>query len=166
MLNATDLNNRNPTVISLDFVDCDTLKTGRTSLGRGYEKVLCHGYEGYPRFDYMLGAMFIQASISTFQVHNTKTADINIAFQKGFHNDTNRNKIECYLDDMYGSKHTAVMGSNGRFEVKRKDVVVPGFRIIYIQGSPGNPTHLGIVRAFPDVAHVTVEEIKEKLFKI
>ncbi|KFH68113.1 hypothetical protein MVEG_06843 [Podila verticillata NRRL 6337] len=111
VLNATDLNNRNPTVISLDFVDCDTLKTG-------------------------------------------------------FKNDPSRNQIECYLDDMYGPKHTAVIGSNGRFEVKRNDVVVSGFRIIYIRGSPGNPTHSGLVRAFPDVAHVTVDEIKKELFKI
>ncbi|KAF9389902.1 hypothetical protein CPB97_010415 [Podila verticillata] len=165
VLNATDLNNRNPSIISLDFVDYDTLKTGRTSLGQGYEKVLCRGYEGYPRFDYMLGATFIQASISTFQVHNTKTAEIKIAFQKGFNNDSSRNQIECYLDDMYGPKHTAVMDSSGKFKVQRNGKVVPGFRIIYIRGSPGNPNHSGLVKTFPDIAHITVEEIKEKLFK-
>lgn len=109
--------------------------------------------------------MFIEASISTFQVHNTKTAEIQIAFQKGFNNDPSRNQIECYLDDMYGPKHTAVLDSSGKFKVQRNGKVVPGFRIIYIRDSPGNPTHSGLVRTSPDIAHITVEEIKEKLFK-
>ncbi|KAG0344219.1 hypothetical protein BG005_001960 [Podila minutissima] len=39
VLNATDLNGRNPTPISLDFSDYGTIQFGKTSLGPGYGKV-------------------------------------------------------------------------------------------------------------------------------
>ncbi|KAG0357643.1 hypothetical protein BG005_003290 [Podila minutissima] len=77
VFNATDLNGKNPTTISLDFSHCDTLQIGKISLGSGHENVLTHGYEGYPRFDLMLGPLFTQASISDFGQHNKKdSADI------------------------------------------------------------------------------------------
>ncbi|KAF9343463.1 hypothetical protein BGX26_005689, partial [Mortierella sp. AD094] len=43
-LDATDLNNKNPATIALDFVHCETIKTNRISLRLGYENVLCRGY--------------------------------------------------------------------------------------------------------------------------
>ncbi|KAF9343328.1 hypothetical protein BGX34_006921, partial [Mortierella sp. NVP85] len=46
LLNATDLNGRNSTVVTLDFSHCETLQNGKVSLGAGHEKVLTHGYKG------------------------------------------------------------------------------------------------------------------------
>ncbi|GJJ77452.1 hypothetical protein EMPS_09811 [Entomortierella parvispora] len=164
LLNATDLNGRNKTTIKLEFDDFDTLKTDQTSLGPGYNKVLCRGYQGYPRFDYMLGEIFIQVSISDFQVHNTKNADILEAFKKGFKGDPSRNQIEYYLDDMYGPTHTAVLDSRGKFLVRRNGSELTKFRIVYIRGSPGGPAHNKLVQKFKDVAHISFEELKETLF--
>ncbi|KAG0247058.1 hypothetical protein BG011_002110, partial [Mortierella polycephala] len=169
VLNATDLNGKNPTMISLDFSHCDTIQNGRTSLGPGHENVLARGYEGYPRFDFMLGPMFIQASISDFASHNeSKTADITKAFSKG---PGEENQIERYLNEVYGPGHSAKIDNN-RFVVTRTDVTrggvpvpVPGFRIVYIRGSPGKPVHRTLVKKFPDVVHITFEELQEKLFK-
>ncbi|KAF9271566.1 hypothetical protein BGZ74_005904, partial [Mortierella antarctica] len=141
VFNATDLNGKNPTTISLDFSHCDTLQIGKTSLGSGHENVLTRGYEGYPRFDFMLGSLFIQASISDFGQHNKKdSADIRKAFYDRDNEGTNQ--IERYLNDLFGPGHSAkIEDKDNRFIVTRKGVPVHGFRIVYIRGSPGKPAH-------------------------
>ncbi|KAK3817423.1 MAG: hypothetical protein J3Q66DRAFT_185012 [Benniella sp.] len=83
LLTATDLNNKNQQTISLDFDEWDTIKPRCVSLGPGCKKTLSRGYEGYPRFDYMLGPIFIQASVSDLQRHNTDST------------------IGCYKDDVH-----------------------------------------------------------------
>ena len=60
--------------------------------------------------------------------------------------------------------HSAKIDPQNKFVVTRNGKRVPGFRIVYIQGSPGTPNHSGKVREFPDVAHVAFEEIKSRLF--
>ncbi|KAF9127204.1 hypothetical protein BG015_004577 [Linnemannia schmuckeri] len=162
VLNATDLNGSNPTTIALDFSHCDTLKIGKTSLGSGYENVLTRGYEGYPRFDFMLGPLFIQASISDFGRHNTGSADLSKAFSA--RDDNGTNQIERYLNDLYGPDHYAEIEDN-KFVVTRDGVPVPGFRVVYIRGSPGKPSHRDLVKKFPDVRHISFEEVSENLFK-
>ncbi|KAF9199073.1 hypothetical protein BGZ59_004206, partial [Podila verticillata] len=163
VLNATDLNGRNPTPISLDFSDYGTVQFGKASLGPGYGKVLTHGYEGYPRFDFMLGPMFIQASISDFGIHNKKeSADIRKAFNDRDSEGTNQ--IERYLNDLYGPGHSAMI-EDKRFVVTKDGEPVPGFRIVYIRGSPGKPAHREWVNKLPDVLHITFEELMENLFK-
>ncbi|KAF9183686.1 hypothetical protein BGZ51_003864 [Haplosporangium sp. Z 767] len=165
VLNATDLNNNHPSTIVMNFVDCNTIESPNVS----HDKVLCRGYEGYPRFDFMLGPMFIQVSICDFASHNEfKTADITKAFSKA---PGEENQIERYLNEVYGPGHSAKIDNN-RFVVTRADVTgggvpvpVPGFRIVYIRGSPGKPAHRVLVEKFPDVVHVTFEELQEKLFK-
>ncbi|CAG8717104.1 3789_t:CDS:2 [Cetraspora pellucida] len=67
-----------------------------------------------------------------------------------------------YLDEMYGPGHSAKIDSQNKFVVTRNGKRVPGFRIVYIRGSPGTPNHSGKVREFPDVAHVTFEEIRKE----
>ncbi|KAF9185058.1 hypothetical protein BGZ50_003296 [Haplosporangium sp. Z 11] len=169
LLNATDLNNNHPTTIVMDFVDCNTIRGPNVSLGHGHDKVLCRGYKNYPRFDYMLGPMFIQVSISDFASHNeSKTADITKASSKAPGED---NQIECYLNEVYGPGHSAEIVNN-RFVVTRADVTrggvpvpVPGFRVVYIRGSPGKPAHRTLAKKFPDVVHIVFEELQEKLFK-
>ncbi|KAG0003003.1 hypothetical protein BGZ65_002134 [Modicella reniformis] len=161
LLNTTDLNDQNPTTITLDFVDCDTIKADNVSLGRGYDRVLYRAYKGYPGFDYILGSMFIQVSMSDFESHNKGSADIQEAFKKGFHGDMNQ--IECCMNDMFGPGHSAEIEKD-HFVVTRNGVPVPGFRVVYIQGSSGKPAHGELVNKFPDVAHITFEEVREKLF--
>ncbi|KAG0266989.1 hypothetical protein BGZ95_002954 [Linnemannia exigua] len=160
ILNATDLNNKNPTTISLDFSYYDTIKTGKVSLGLGYDNVLSRGSKGYPRFDFMLGPMFIQVSVADFGKHNDGSADVRKAFVK---DGSGTNQIERYLNDMYGPGHSAIMRSD-KFFVTKNGKPVPGFHIVYIRGSPGNPTHHVWVEKLPDIRHVTFEELKEKLF--
>ncbi|KAG9061870.1 hypothetical protein KI688_007021 [Linnemannia hyalina] len=164
VLNATDLNGKNSTTITLDFSHCDTLQTdkGSTSLGSGHKKALTRGYERYPRFDFMLGLLFIQASISDFESHNAGSADISKAFNVRDAN--NKNQIERYLNDLYGSDHHAEIVDN-RFVITRNGVRVPEFRIVYIRGSLGKPSHRGLVKKYPDVRHISFEEVREKLFK-
>ncbi|KAK3805410.1 MAG: hypothetical protein J3R72DRAFT_120864 [Linnemannia gamsii] len=164
VLNATDLNGSNPTTIALDFSHCDTLKIGKTSLGSGHDNVLTRGYERYPRFDFMLGPLLIQASITDFGRHNTGSADLSKAFNLRDTNGTNQ--IERYLNDLYGPGHSAkIHVENNRFVVTRDGVPVPGFRVVYIRGSPGKPSHRDLVKKFPDVRHVSFEEVMENLFK-
>ncbi|KAG0361385.1 hypothetical protein BGX24_005356 [Mortierella sp. AD032] len=158
------LNGSNPTTIVLDFSHCDTLKIGKTSLGSGHDNVLTRGYEGYPRFDFMLGPLFIQASISDFGRHNTGSADLSKAFNLRDTNGTNQ--IERYLNDLYGPGHSAkIRVENNRFVVTGDGVPVPGFRVFYIRGSLGKPSHRDWVKKFPYVRHVSFEEVMENLFK-
>ncbi|CAG8625059.1 1541_t:CDS:2, partial [Ambispora leptoticha] len=171
-LKTTDLNNNNSNVITLQFNDYDLIKNSQLSLGPGNDKVLGRGFDRYPRFDYMLGPIFIQVSISDFTSHNSKpSTNIRQAFepmsaQAGISlvQINGRNQIEMYLDEMYGTGHSAKIDSQNKFVVTRNGKRVPGFRIVYIRGSPGTPNHSGKVREFPDVAHVTFEEIRSQLF--
>ncbi|KAF9898431.1 hypothetical protein EC991_011293, partial [Linnemannia zychae] len=133
-----------------------------TSLGYGHENVLTRGYDRYPRFDFMLGPMFIQASISDFASHNTESADLSKAFN--VRDDNGTNQIERYLNDLYGPGHSAKIDGN-RFVVTKNDVPVPGFRIVYIRGSPGKLSHRALVKKFPDVRHISFEEVRDNLFK-
>ncbi|KAF9272158.1 hypothetical protein BGZ68_002656 [Mortierella alpina] len=163
LLNATDLNGRNPCTVTLNFSHCVTLRTDQISLGLGHDKVLTRGYEGYPRFDFMVGAMFIQASISDFGSHNDKgSANLSKAFDDRDSNGSNQ--IERYLNDLFGPGHSARI-ENNRFVVTKNGVPVPGFHVVYIRGSPGKPTHRALVNMFPDVLHVSFEELRENLFK-
>ncbi|CAI2168627.1 18817_t:CDS:2 [Funneliformis geosporum] len=101
------------------------------SLGPGYDKVLCRGFDKYPRFDYILGPIFIQ--------------------------------IEMYLNEMYGPSHFAKIDSENRFVVIKNGRRLPIFRIVYIRGSPSTPNHSVNIRKFPDITHITFEEIKSQL---
>ncbi|RUS34164.1 hypothetical protein BC938DRAFT_482179, partial [Jimgerdemannia flammicorona] len=71
--------------------------------GPHYAESFVRGYPGYPRFDFMLGRMFIQVSISTFGGHNKKSASIEKAFELPQHkthkSKEKRNQIERYLDE-------------------------------------------------------------------
>ncbi|KAG0240934.1 hypothetical protein BGW41_006502 [Actinomortierella wolfii] len=162
LLNATDLDGGNPTTITLDFSHCETLRNGMASLGVGHEKVLTRGYEGYPRFDFMLGPMFIQVSVNDFGKHNTGLVNLSMAFKDRDGEGTNQ--IERYLNDMFGPGHSARIVNN-RFAVTKNGVPVPGFHIVYIRGSPGRPAHREWVSMLPDVLHVSFEELMENLFK-
>ncbi|RUP45519.1 hypothetical protein BC936DRAFT_148062 [Jimgerdemannia flammicorona] len=175
LFNATDLNSRSIAPVKIVFEDYGMIKSRCLSLGRGYDKVLGRGYERYPRFDYMLGPMFIQVSISDFTTHNSKeSADIKNAFTRpmrtlaGLTDEqiAGRNQIEMYLDEMFGRGHIAAIDSTThQFVVTDiNGAPVHGFRIVYIRGSPGAPNHSMKVREFPDVAHVTLEEVKAQLF--
>ncbi|CAG8642695.1 7392_t:CDS:1, partial [Diversispora eburnea] len=154
LLEATDLNNRPTSPVKIMFEDYAVIKNSGLSLGPGYDKVLGRGFNGYPRFDYMLGPMFIQVSISDFQAHNKAQSNIKNAFKRPMDRLSSisisqiggRNQIEMYLDEMYGSGHIADIDlSTHRFVVTRNKQPVPGFCIVYIRGSPGTPNHSGKV---------------------
>ncbi|KAF9284769.1 hypothetical protein BGZ88_009808 [Linnemannia elongata] len=133
VLNATDLNGSSPTTIALDFSHCDTLRIGRTTLGSVHQSVLTRVYKGYPQFDFVLGPLFIQTSISDFEHHNTDSADLSKAFNVRDNDGTNQ--IEHCLNNLFGSGHSARIEDN-RFVVTKDGVPVPGFRVVYIRGSP------------------------------
>ncbi|KAG0271415.1 hypothetical protein BGZ95_000771 [Linnemannia exigua] len=144
------------------------LRVGQASLGSGHEKVLTCGYEGHPRFDFILGPLFIQVYISDFGKHNKDSAELSKAFN--VRDSGNTNQIERYLNDMFGPGHSARI-ERGKFVVTQikgpglEPVPVLGFHIVYIRGSPGKPEHRELVKTFPDVLHISFEELKEKLFK-
>ncbi|KAF9344778.1 hypothetical protein BGX26_003927 [Mortierella sp. AD094] len=62
----------------------------------------------FARFDFMLGYMFIQVSVSSFTDHNgpKESANIDKAFLKG---EDDKNQIERYLDAAFGGVHKANM---------------------------------------------------------
>ncbi|KAG0049873.1 hypothetical protein BGZ83_005304 [Gryganskiella cystojenkinii] len=134
LLNTTDLNGKNPTAIELDFIHYEALQIGQISLGRGREKVLTRGDEDSRRFNYMLGPLFIQVSVSDFGEHEKSGSGVRDAFTKM---GQEPNEIENYLDDLYGPSHSATI-ENNRFVVKRNGVTVDGFHIVYIRGSPAD----------------------------
>ncbi|KAG0378733.1 hypothetical protein BGX24_002965 [Mortierella sp. AD032] len=137
------------------------MKAGKASLGLGYDSVLARCSPGHARFDFMLGPMLIQVSISDFGAHSRDSADLRRAFSERV---GGTNQIERYLNDMFGPGHSATIENYG-FAVTKNGVPVPGFRIVYIRGHPGKPAHRDWVKRLPDVLYVTFEEIKEKLFK-
>ncbi|KAF9898938.1 hypothetical protein BX616_003433 [Lobosporangium transversale] len=160
--------------IVLDFDDYRVISRQRHSLGPGKDKFLARGYPGYPRFDFMVGPIFIQVSVSEFGVHNRDSSDLRKAFKRPYktpkvvYND--RNQIECYLDEMYGGKHRADFGKDGFIVTKKDpttgiDEVVPGFRIVYICGRDINlGNHRQLVTELPDVEHVSFNDLKSLFF--
>ena len=94
----------------------------------------------------MLGPMFIQVSVSDFAVHNSNPStniikafeeiSLQVATQAGIKKDEikGRNQIEIYLDEMYGSRHSAKIDpKTKKFVVTKNNVRVPGFCIVYIR---------------------------------
>ncbi|KAF9342387.1 hypothetical protein BGX26_007645 [Mortierella sp. AD094] len=141
----------------------------RLSLGKGYEEVLCRGYEGYPRFDFMIGRAFIQVSISDFAKHQQKS-DIAKAFTEKFPKTTDpKNQIAGYLDDLFGGDHEAkIVGSS--FDVTKRSAKsgkyepVTDFTVLYIHGREFKPNHTKLVKKFKDVKYVSFESLKDALF--
>jgi hypothetical protein len=112
-------------------------------------------------------------------VHNEGSADIEKAFEhpmtRPMHNSDSRSQIEYYLDCAFSGDcetykngkgcHCAVINSNSRkFIITHDGQAVQDFCVVYICGSPGSPNHIGKVKKFPDVLHVSFETLKEKLF--
>ncbi|CAG8474931.1 9704_t:CDS:1 [Paraglomus occultum] len=159
---ATDLNGTKITDVHIQFKHFYFLEKGELAPGSQHAQSLIHGFVHYPRFDFMLGRMFIQLSLSRFDKHNTDSAMIDLAFAPYYANDP-RNQIEIYLDTMFGPGHKAEF-TQGHFIVTQNGHPVPDFRIVYIRGKPGIPRHHGLVKRYSDVAFINYEEIKTKLF--
>ncbi|KAF9106158.1 hypothetical protein BGX27_009284 [Mortierella sp. AM989] len=70
VLKATDLDGKVESSIVLDFDYYQVISRQKYSLDPGKEKFMARGYSGYPRFDFMIGPMFIQVSVGEFGVHN------------------------------------------------------------------------------------------------
>ncbi|KAG0007515.1 hypothetical protein BGZ80_004575 [Entomortierella chlamydospora] len=48
-----------------------------------------------------------------------------------------KSQIECYMDEMFGSGRSAdIDPKSKKFIVTKNGVVLPGFQIVYIRGSP------------------------------
>ncbi|KAF9149372.1 hypothetical protein BGX20_006008, partial [Mortierella sp. AD010] len=142
--------------VKLDFDGYGVMSRQRLSLGEGYEKVLCRGYEGYPRFDFMVGRTFIQVSISDFAKHQ-QTSDIAKAFTEKFPKKTDlKNQIAGYLDDLFGGDHKAKI-VDGSFDVTKKSTKsgkyepVTDFTVLYIHGREFELNHTKLVKKFKDV---------------
>ncbi|ORZ24868.1 hypothetical protein BCR41DRAFT_348643, partial [Lobosporangium transversale] len=78
------------------------------TIGEDGKKILING-GSYARFDFILGYMFIQVSVSSFTVHNDPTGSVYIdkAFSK--REATGKSQIEEYLDAAFGGVHQATM---------------------------------------------------------
>ncbi|KAF8650915.1 hypothetical protein AX16_005040 [Volvariella volvacea WC 439] len=136
---TTDLNGNRVTDVHIQFKHFYFLEKDELAPQPQHGQSLVRGFAGYPRFDFMLGRMFIQLSLSPFDKHNTDSARIDLAFVPYRANDP-RNQIEIYLDTTFGPGHKAEF-SQGRFIVTQNGHPVLDFRIIYIQGKPGVPRH-------------------------
>ncbi|RUP47923.1 hypothetical protein BC936DRAFT_145170 [Jimgerdemannia flammicorona] len=166
---ATNLAGRPTNPVHIEFEHLICLEQNQFTPKRQHAKSLVRGYWKYPRFDFILGRMFIQVSVSTFSDHNSHAANIKKAFHRPMPNapyfDGERNQIEIYLDEVFGGHHKAdINTTTGGFTVTRNGKMVPDFRIVFIQGSGGIPNDTSLVKELRDVAHVGYDEIKAKLF--
>ncbi|CAG8494829.1 20670_t:CDS:2 [Gigaspora rosea] len=89
------------------------------------EEILGRGFDSNPskNIRQAFEPMSVQAGISLAQIHG-------------------RNQIEMYLNKIYGPGHSAKIGAQNRFVVTRNGMYMSGFRIVYIQDSPGIPITL------------------------
>ncbi|KAL1923168.1 uncharacterized protein VTP21DRAFT_9544 [Calcarisporiella thermophila] len=176
-LNATDLAGNQAVPVVIKFKHFRML---RDPPFKTRDNTLLRCYPGYPRFDYILGRMFIRTSISEFTIHNQNSANIEKAFEYPKPRPTRsfdpRNQIEKYLDGAFGGcdEHRDGNGcykaiidpESRRFIVTRDGKEDEDFRIVYIRGSSGfaEHPHTSKVKDFPDILHVSLEELQTKLF--
>ncbi|KAF8455103.1 hypothetical protein BGX38DRAFT_1258218 [Terfezia claveryi] len=158
---ATNLTATRVTDVHIKFEHFYFLEKGELAPEPHHSKSLIRGFPRYPRFDFILGRMFIQVSLSSFDKHNTGSAMIDLAFAP-YSPDDRRNQIEIYLDTTFGPTHKAKL-SQGRFTVTRNGVSVPDFRVVYIRGKPGMPHHPHLVNKYKDLAFINYDEVKTKL---
>jgi hypothetical protein len=161
-LTTTDLAGKPavPLHINIEGFKLLSRTTGPQRVG---EKILVRGYDNFPRFDFTMGRTFIQVSISDFVKHNSTRANIANAFLE---DSDGRNEIERYLDASFGGTHRIRYNTTGgnHFTATKDGIYVNDFRIVYICGRRGNPNHTGKVEEFPDVLHISYDEIMTNLF--
>jgi hypothetical protein len=158
-LTATNLNGVAVTPVKIDFSRYLLLQFGH--IQSIDENVLVRFNAGYPRFDFACGYTFFQVSISDFATHNTGSADIVKAFNRL---PGERNQLEIYLDYVFSGSHTAEIDNDHQFAVTRDNIPITDFRIVYLHGSgTGPPSHSQKVHEFPDVAHVSFDELRRSL---
>jgi hypothetical protein len=170
VLKTTDLAGKNELDLHLNIKGFELLQKQPNKYGKD---VLIRCYKGYPRFDFVLGYMFFQVSISDFAKHDTGYAKIELSFLR---DDGNKNQIEDYLDSVFGGVHKIdIIETTSNKNIKKKikkflalkdDQPCNDFKIIYIRGSPGKVNHTGKVEEYPDIRHISYEEIKSKLFGV
>ncbi|KAF9404843.1 hypothetical protein BGZ76_006778, partial [Entomortierella beljakovae] len=79
-LKTTNLVGRDEQTLELTVNGFEYLQTPPRYIGERAREILIHGSE-LPRFDFLLGYIFIQVSLSSFQVHNNDvTANFDLAF--------------------------------------------------------------------------------------
>ncbi|CAB4421208.1 unnamed protein product [Rhizophagus irregularis] len=86
------------------FLDKDQLASNSQ-----HSKFLIRGYECYPQFDFIIGYIFIQVSISSFVQYNKGFTNISKAFKR-YHKDGSdlRNQIEIYLNTVFGDQQLSM----------------------------------------------------------
>ncbi|KAF8982174.1 hypothetical protein BGZ46_001656 [Entomortierella lignicola] len=154
ILKSTNLAGKEEQLLELRVDGFEYLQEPPRKFGDDGRNILINGGE-LPRFDFMLGYIFIQVSVSTFQVHNNdETASFDLAFTDRKYPD-GRNQIEYFLDHTFGGVHRAVMkitelpkkskaksASNEKsetrhrreFTVTRNGQLCRDFMILYIRG--------------------------------
>ncbi|CAG8653907.1 10961_t:CDS:2, partial [Funneliformis mosseae] len=164
VLKTTDIAGKNGLDLRLDIKGFDLLQKSSKS----YDKdILVRCYVGYPRYDFILGYMFFQVSISDFVTHNTRYANIDLSFDQ--RDNGGRNQIENYLDGAFGGIHKAEINktteyiknkpkTRKKFVVSRDGKACKDFKIIYVCGSPGKANHIHKVDEYPDVRHISYDE--------
>ncbi|RIA94344.1 hypothetical protein C1645_734870 [Glomus cerebriforme] len=130
-----------------------------------HSKFLVCNYECHPQFDFIIRYTFIQISVSFFDKHNQGSANILKAFEYYYKNGNDiRNQIEIYLDAVFSNQHM-VMHSNGKFEVLTNGLPIESdFCIVYMRENPDSPNYTQLVKRYQDIAFISYDEIKTKLF--
>jgi hypothetical protein len=164
LFKATNLNGDPTTDVYIKFDHFINLEKDQLAPGKEHAKSLIRGYARYPWFDFMVGCIFIQVSVSPFDKHNKNTANISKAFDPYYYSNDPRNQIEVYLDTVFGSGHKAIFNNQGHFVVTQNSLPVLNFCIVYMRGSPGAPRHHQLVKQYRDVAFIDYDKIKGKLF--
>ncbi|CAG8563512.1 3327_t:CDS:2 [Funneliformis caledonium] len=165
-INVTSLKNGKLTVMNvhIKFQHFFVLEKNQLAPESRHVNSLIRDYARYPQFDFMIGYLFIQVSVSPFDQHNKESANINKAFERYCkEGNDSRNQIELYLDTTFGGQHTA-LHINGKFVILKNNIpIAQDFRIVYMCGSPVSLNHTRLVKKYQDVAFISYEEIKSKL---
>jgi len=118
-----------------------------------------------PRWDYILnGTIFIQVSISTFQVHDNKEyATIKKSFERG---DSKTNQFEKILRDIFKSKFKAELTKGGSFQFQKRTNTGwedSNIKCVYLTRQEGAPNHTGKFKEYKDLLYIDFTELKTKL---
>lgn len=105
ILQTTNLDGKHSLKMHFCFKSFELLRQPPKYYGKAGKNILIRCHKGYPRFDFILGYVFIQVSINSFIDYNNDTAKIENAFELIYAE--KKNQIEYHLNNMFGGTHSA-----------------------------------------------------------
>ena len=156
------LNGKPAALLQFDWSDFYTLEEDDPPLVFRDQNILYRCPPGFPRWDFLAHNVLIQVSKSTFDKHNTGSADIS----KSFQNDAF--EIIHLLNRLHSGAHSWVkkeLKHKGetivQHELQRDGESITDFHIVYVTLS--KPNHPILFKEFPFLRVIAAEEVWNRL---